>query len=175
MARTWRVRVVVPITAGEIVFGVCVCVWFCRLISHSIALVSINSCGIRCIHTSVCVCISLYTSRSLSSTGPSMRVPDWSRRHDCLFYWVYNTKKNILHGSVFQSVSLVVSTLPVAWARDKWTPFRRRYFQVHQCLNSELKFTAVCSLRSNQQFSIIGLNNGLAASRRQAIIWTNDD
>ena len=39
----------------------CVCAWFCRLISHSIALVSINSCGIRCIHTSVCVCAFHFT------------------------------------------------------------------------------------------------------------------
>ena len=35
------------------------------------------------------------------------------------------------------------------WGRDKWTPFGRRYFQVHflewKCLNSYKNFTEVCS------------------------------
>ena len=39
------------------------------------------------------------------------------------------------------------------WGRDKWTPFRRRHFQVHflewKCLNSDLNFTEVCSEGSN--------------------------
>ena len=51
-------------------------------------------------------------------------------------------------------------------------------FQVHfldwKRLNSKQNFTEVCSYGSNQQYSIIGLDNGLAPSRRQAIIWTND-
>ena len=53
------------------------------------------------------------------------------------------------------------------WARDKWTSFRRRHFQVHHLerkyLNSDLNFTEVCSSGSNQQFLSIGLDNGLAA------------
>ena len=32
----------------------------------------------------------------------------------------------------------------------------------------------VCSQGSNQQYSSIGSDNGLAPSRRQAIIWTED-
>ena len=34
--------------------------------------------------------------------------------------------------------------------------------------------TDICSLGSNQQYSIIGSDDGLAPSRWQAIIWTND-
>ena len=36
-------------------------------------------------------------------------------------------------------------------------------------------FTEVCSQRSNWQYPIIGLDNGLAPNRRQAIICTNTD
>ena len=35
-------------------------------------------------------------------------------------------------------------------------------------------FTEVCSQGSNWQYPSIGSVNGLAPSRRQAIIWTND-
>ena len=35
-------------------------------------------------------------------------------------------------------------------------------------------FIETCSYGSNQQYSSIGLDNGLAPARRQAIIWTND-
>ena len=33
----------------------------------------------------------------------------------------------------------------------------------------------MCSLGTNWQYIIIGLDNGLALNRRQAIIFTNDD
>ena len=60
----------------------------------------------------------------------------------------------------------------------KWTPFRRRHFQMYflefKYMNSDKKFTYIYSLRSIQQYSSFGLDNGLAPSRRQAIIWTND-
>ena len=32
----------------------------------------------------------------------------------------------------------------------------------------------MCFQGSNQQYSIIGSDNGMAPTRRQAIIWTND-
>ena len=32
----------------------------------------------------------------------------------------------------------------------------------------------MCSLWSNWQYGIIGLDNGLAPNRRKAIIWTNN-
>ena len=37
------------------------------------------------------------------------------------------------------------------------------------------KFTEDCSLGSNWQYHSIGLDNGLAPNRQQAIIWTNSD
>ena len=37
-----------------------------------------------------------------------------------------------------------------------------------------LRFHWVCSWGSNQQYSNIGSDNGLAPTRRQAIVWTND-
>ena len=36
-------------------------------------------------------------------------------------------------------------------------------------------FNEVCSQGSNWQYHSIGLDNGLARNRRQAIIWTNAD
>ena len=41
-------------------------------------------------------------------------------------------------------------------------------------MNFDKDFTEVCFSGSNQQYSGIGLDNGLAPVRRQAIIWTND-
>ena len=43
-----------------------------------------------------------------------------------------------------------------------------------KCMNFDYNFTEVCSQGSSLQYSIIGLDNGLAPNRRQAIIWTND-
>ena len=63
-------------------------------------------------------------------------------------------------------------------AEAKWTEFRRRQFQMNflelKCMNFALDFTEIRSQGSNQQYSSIGLDDGLAPSRRQAIIWTND-
>ena len=54
--------------------------------------------------------------------------------------------------------------------------FRRCHFQGHfhqrKCLISDWNITEACSLGSNKQYSTIGSDNGLAPSRRQAIIWT---
>ena len=41
-------------------------------------------------------------------------------------------------------------------------------------MNYDQNSIEVCSLQSNWQYSNIGLDNGLAPTRRQAIIWTND-
>ena len=40
-----------------------------------------------------------------------------------------------------------------------------------EMLQFRLNFTEVCS---NNQYSSIGSDNGLAPTRRQAIIWAND-
>ena len=41
-------------------------------------------------------------------------------------------------------------------------------------MNFDLDFIEVCSQVSNQQYSSIGSDNGLAPVRRQAITWVND-
>ena len=56
---------------------------------------------------------------------------------------------------------------------------RKRYFHMHfrewKVVYFDENFTETCSLGSNKQYLIIGLDNGLAPNRRQAIIWTNAD
>ena len=63
------------------------------------------------------------------------------------------------------------------WGRDKWPPFFRRHFQMDflewKCVDFDYDFTEVCSNGTNLQYTSIGLDNGLAPARRQAIIWTN--
>ena len=63
-------------------------------------------------------------------------------------------------------------------AEAKWTPFHRQHFQMYflewKCMNFAYDFTEVCSWCINQQYTSIGSDNGLAPTRRQAIIWTND-
>ena len=44
-----------------------------------------------------------------------------------------------------------------------------------QWYNYDSNFTEICSQESNWQWAGIGLDNGLAPDRRQAIIWTNAD
>ena len=41
-------------------------------------------------------------------------------------------------------------------------------------MNFDYDFTKVCSSGFNLQYPIIGSDNGLAPTRRQAIIWTKD-
>ena len=41
-------------------------------------------------------------------------------------------------------------------------------------MNFAWDFTEICFYGSNLQGSSIGLDDGLALTRRQAIIWTND-
>ena len=52
-------------------------------------------------------------------------------------------------------------------------------FQMHfpewKWMNSDWNFTELYSYGSNRWYSSIGLDNGLAPNRRQAIIWTNAD
>ena len=61
----------------------------------------------------------------------------------------------------------------------RWPPFRRQHFQAHflerKCQNFDYNFTEVCSYESNWQYSSIVWDNGLVPTRRQAIIWSNDD
>ena len=49
------------------------------------------------------------------------------------------------------------------------------HFREWKILYFDCNFTDVCSQGSNWQSSSIGLDNGLAPNRWQAIIWTNAD
>ena len=48
------------------------------------------------------------------------------------------------------------------------------HFVEWKCIHIDYDFTEVCSYGSNQQYSSIGADNGLAPAVRQTIIWTND-
>ena len=48
-------------------------------------------------------------------------------------------------------------------------------FRYWKWQNSDSNFTEICSQESNLQYVVIGLSNGLARNRRQAIAWTIDD
>ena len=73
------------------------------------------------------------------------------------------------------SPGMTLFNLPPPWT--KWPPFCRRYFQMHFCAWKvsyfDHNFTEVYSWGTNWQQPSIGLDNGLAPNRRQAIIWTN--
>ena len=49
------------------------------------------------------------------------------------------------------------------------------HFREWKVWSFDKNFTQVCSWSSNWQWPNIGLDNGLAPNRRQAIIWTNAD
>ena len=49
------------------------------------------------------------------------------------------------------------------------------HFLEWKCIDFDYDFTEMYSQESNWQYSNIGSDNGLAPTRRQAIIWTNDD
>ena len=46
------------------------------------------------------------------------------------------------------------------------------HFLEWNCINFDEVFTEVYSQESNQQYSSIGSDNGLAPAKRQAIVWT---
>ena len=62
---------------------------------------------------------------------------------------------------------------------DRNSPFWRRHFQMHfvgrKFMWYHSNFTEFCSGESKWQCVKIGLGNGLAPSRRQAMVWTNVD
>ena len=62
--------------------------------------------------------------------------------------------------------TLVRSLTHICVTRPQWVKWK--------CINFAWDFIEVCSWGSNQQYPSIGLDNGLAPTRRQAIIWTID-
>ena len=96
-----------------------------------------------------------------------------------IYVFLYNKVLHLFYpASAFFSGHLFfnVNSCPL---RTKWTLSCRRYFQMHfrewKVLYFDTNFTEVCSLGFNWQKNSVGLDNGLAPNRRQAIIWTNAD
>ena len=52
--------------------------------------------------------------------------------------------------------------------------FFQKYFLERKLVYFDKIFIEICSPGSNWQYSSIGSDNGLAPTRRQTIIWTND-
>ena len=78
----------------------------------------------------------------------------------------------------------MIATVPVKQPKlispwTKWPPFRRWHFQMHilewKYIDFDWNFSEFYSQCSNEQYSNICSDNGLAPTRRQAIIWTNAD
>ena len=84
------------------------------------------------------------------------RVPLWSGKA--------TAKCNIVH---------TLTHLPLDKIAAIWQTTCSNAFSWMKILEFQKKFTEICSLRSNWQYIRIGSDNGLAPSRRQAIIWTN--
>ena len=65
------------------------------------------------------------------------------------------------------------------WDGDKMAAISQMTFSSAfywmKCIDFDQQFIAVCSLWSNWWYSGTGSDNGLAPTRRPAIIWTNDD
>ena len=95
-----------------------------------------------------------------------------------------NLMKNTYH-LLFYSIEMAISGL---WHKTYYKRFNslrpRQMDAISQTTFSNafswmkmfeflFKFTGVCYQGSNYQYSSIGSDNGLAPSRRQAIIWTN--
>ena len=57
-------------------------------------------------------------------------------------------------------------------AETKWPTCPRRHFQMNE--NVSIAIQISLKFVPTDQYSSIGSDNGLAPSRRQAIIWTND-
>ena len=76
-----------------------------------------------------------------------------------------------------QKHNLVVFTVWLTYPWTKWSPFRRRDFQMHfhewKILPFDSNFSDVCSRGLNWQQVSVGSGNGLAPNRRQVIIGTN--
>ena len=78
----------------------------------------------------------------------------------------------------FSTYDCPLSILLTHWGRDKMDAISQTTFgstfSWMKVSEFRLKFHWRLFLRSNWQYSSIGLDNGLAPSTRQAITWTND-
>ena len=91
----------------------------------------------------------------------------WPSRNGMDLWWMQT--------SINCSTAIYVWNVLLISLWTQWPPFRRPYFQMHFrkwfTYVFWLKFQWILFLRSNWQLPSIGLDNGLAPNRRQAIIW----
>ena len=78
----------------------------------------------------------------------------------CCFQCVSQSRSSLTHWDRYQMTAISQTT-------------HSNLFSVMKMLQFRLKFQWNLFLRFNQQYSSIGLDNGLAPTRRPAIIWTN--
>ena len=87
------------------------------------------------------------------------------RVNDSIFYW-----------RIYVSLNLnSVNTLRPRRNGRHFADDTSSAFSWMTMLEFRLEFHWICSLGSNLQYFSIGSDNGLAPTRRRAIIWTNDD
>ena len=93
---------------------------------------------------------------------------------DYILQGIWNTFSSLL----ILNLNLTEICFITHWGRDKIAAISQttlsNSFSWMKMLEFRLKFLEICSIGSNLQYSTIGSDNGLAPSRRQAIIWTND-
>ena len=101
---------------------------------------------------------------------------NWSIRHNtdsctCTKLWA-----EVNNSFKFPKWAADLMWLTTHWGRDKMADIFQMIFlnafSWMKTIDIKLKFY---SQVSNKQYSSIGSDNGLAPTRRQAIIWTNDD
>ena len=79
-----------------------------------------------------------------------------------------------------QFLLIRIHSLSTHWGRGKMSAifqtFSNAYSWMKVCILVKFDeiFIEICFPCSNQQYSLIDSNNGLAPARPQAIIWTND-
>ena len=92
--------------------------------------------------------------------------------------WQFHQAMGLLMDSVTSLWHIAGNPLIICETRTKWRIFGRRYIQMHflewKSLYFDSNFTEVCSQWFNSQCVSIGWCNGLAPSRQQAIMWTNE-
>ena len=98
-------------------------------------------------------------------------------RHCNVIHWGLDKMPQFYrrHSVKFSRFETILFCLKHIEAEAKLPAFRKRHFQAHfldwKFLNFKQNFTEICSLWSNWQYGSSGSDNGLAPTRRQAIIW----
>ena len=99
------------------------------------------------------------------------------RRRSICFVWVFMTFSFLTFGNIRrldvrksnETGRYFISGPLHIEAKTKWPPFSRRYFEMDflewSCMHLDLFFIKICSQGSNDQYSSVGSENGLATSQ----------